>query len=422
MAERFDFIYCECWGDIVGAFEQWRAGLDGAGSPAIPYSAQFFEFGRQVGARVYGLSGCLRPASAEGGGMRAAHHPRKAYWLPSGLPWIGYHLKQLRYAALIVRLAIRFRPSAVFVDSGVTHLVLLAPLRLLGVRVIAVLHNSIWPNGFPPGRLSRRLLVHGDRLFFRHVASAVFCVSPVIRRQVAELAGSRCPPLVELRGAFDALHFQAEENVPAHAARPFRVVFAGRVERTKGVFDLLEAAGKLDAETPAKFVFDICGDGAAMDELRSRAQDRGLTECFRLHGRLERSELLAAYRRAHVVVVPTRSDFCEGFALVVAEAILLGRPVITNSVVPALEELGEAIVEVKPDDPASIAEAVARLADDAELFAAKRSACKSLRPRILDRHTSFLARLLDNRELICGGGDGSAASAVRAASSSDPRP
>jgi glycosyltransferase involved in cell wall biosynthesis len=418
MTEHFDIIYCECWGDIVGAFEQWRAGRDGATSPSVHYSSQFFEFGKQVGARVYGLSGCLRPASAEGGGMRAEHHPRKPSWLPSGLPWIGYHLKQLRYSLLIVRLAIKFRPRVVFVDSGVTHMVLLAPLRVLGINVIAVLHNSIWPNGFPPRSWRHRLLVHSDRLFYRHVASAVFCVSPVIRRQVAELAGPRCPPVIELRGAFDPAHFQADESVPEHAAKPFRVVFAGRVERTKGVFDLLEAAGMLDAETPGQFVFDICGDGAAMDELRSRTQAKGLTECFSLLGRLGRSELLAAYRRAHVVVVPTRSDFCEGFALVVAEAILLGRPVITNSVVPALEELGEAIVEVQPDEPASIAGAIARLADDAELFAAKRSACASLRPRILDRRTSFLARLLEHRDLARG----FARSGVHGMSPVDPRP
>ena len=54
----------------------------------------------------------------------------------------------------------------------------------------------------------------------------------------------------------------------------------------------------------------------------------------------------AMYDDAHVVIVPTTSDFIEGFNKVVAEAVLAGKPVITSSVCPALEYVRDAVIEV----------------------------------------------------------------------------
>jgi glycosyltransferase involved in cell wall biosynthesis len=396
MRERFDVIYCECSGDIVGAFENWASRRDDSSSPTVTYSSQFFEFTRSIGARVYALSGCPRPAIARGTDILVAHHRREV--LP--LPLVGYHLMQLRYALRLVGLALRYRPRAMYIDSGVTDWIFLAPLRLLGVRIIAVLHNSLWPNGFPPTRPGKRLLLFADRIFFRYFASAVFCVSPAISRQLTQLLDGRDLPVVEFGASFEPRHFIGDHSAPAHGTRPFRVLFAGRIERNKGVFDLLHAARQLEAELPGEFVYDICGDGSDVEALARQAAALGLDTIFRLHGRLDRDKLVARYRAAHVVVVPTRSDFCEGFAQVVAEAVLLGRPVITNVVVPALETLREAIVEFVPDDASSLATGIRLLADDGELFAAKRAACTRYREWIFDTRRGYLTQLLKYRDLL----------------------
>ena len=394
--ERFDIIYCECWGDIAGAFEFWRNHSDDSNSPVVPYASQFFEFAKQAGARTYALSGCQRPALAHEDGITVAHHPRRV----SRLPLVGYHLEQFRYALLLFVLALRYRPRTMIVDSGVTDWIFLAPLRLLGIRIVSNLHNSIWPNGFPPETMLRRLLIACDRMYFRYVADAVFCVSPIVRRQVEQLAENRPLPIVEFSSRFEDAYFVSNPDAPRHADRPFQVLFAGRVERKKGVFDLLEAARLLDSAVPGGFAYDICGDGRAYDELAQCVAKLGMSGFFRLHGRLGREQLLARYRAAHVVVVPTRSDFCEGYAQVVAEAVLLGRPVVTNLVVPALETLNEAIVESRPDDAPSLAACIRILADDPDLFAVKRSACVRLRADLFDHRRSFLAKLIEHRKLF----------------------
>lgn len=393
--ERFDAIYCECSGDIVAAFDLWSNGRDNAASPVETYSAQFFDFARRAGLRVYALSGNPRPARAQCDGFVVAHHPRANY----RLPFVGYHLGQLAQALTLARLALRHRPRAMFVDSGVTHWIFLLPLRMLGVRIVAVLHNSLWPGGFFPRTPARRMLLRTDGIFFRHAAHAAFCVSPLVERQLRRLAPGSALPIIQFRARFDPRHFPPETPAPA-AATPFRAMFAGRIEGNKGVFDLLAAARRLEAEQPGRFVHEVCGDGGDLDELKRRVDALGLSAVFRLHGRLDRESLLARYRESHVVVVPTRSDFCEGFAQVVAEAVLLGRPVVASAVVPAVEVLRDAILEFRTDDAASLAACIGQLASSPKLYEAKRSACMRLRDALLDPRCSFGAKLSEHRDLV----------------------
>ena len=61
------------------------------------------------------------------------------------------------------------------------------------------------------------------------------------------------------------------------------------------------------------------------------------------------------------IIVPTRSDFVEGIAKTAVEAILAGRPVITNAGVGALEILRPACIEAQADNPESYAAAVIAL-------------------------------------------------------------
>ncbi|MBS3936163.1 MAG: glycosyltransferase family 4 protein [Sulfuritalea sp.] len=394
-AERFDVIYCECSGDIVAAFDLWSQGQSNPSPPVQTYSSQFFAFARQARLRVYALSGNPRPARSRRDNFCVAHHAKTVF----PIPVVGYHLGQFVQALVLARLALRHRPRVMLVDSGVTDWIFLLPLRILGVRIVAVLHNSLWPNGFSPRTLLKRLWLGADRLFFRHVAHAAFCVSPLIERQLRCLAPGSALPVVQFRVLFDPRHFPPETAAPASAV-PFRVMFAGRIERNKGVFDHLAAARLLETEHPGRFVHEVCGDGGDLDELARRVDALGLSAIFRLHGQLDRESLLARYRASHVVVVPTRSDFCEGFAQVVAEAVLLCRPVVTNAVVPAAEILHEAILEFHTDDAESLAACIRRLAASAELYQAKRSACMRLRDTLLDARCSFGAQLSEHRDLF----------------------
>jgi glycosyltransferase involved in cell wall biosynthesis len=152
-------------------------------------------------------------------------------------------------------------------------------------------------------------------------------------------------------------------------------MFAGRVERYKGVFDLLDIAAILESREPGRFVFEVCGSGSALDELRKAVAERGQTRLIRLTGWLNREQMAQAYGRSHVVITPTTSSFSEGFCQVAAESILAGRPLVASRVCPAVDHLGGALVQVRPDDIEGYAEAIRLLANDSALYEEKRSAC-----------------------------------------------
>ena len=60
--------------------------------------------------------------------------------------------------------------------------------------------------------------------------------------------------------------------------------------------------------------------GGALEGLKRAIADEDLRDEVIVHGKLKRPELLAVYGRSHVVLVPTRSTFCEGMPMVAAEA------------------------------------------------------------------------------------------------------
>ena len=101
----------------------------------------------------------------------------------------------------------------------------------------------------------------------------------------------------------------------------------------------------LRSRAPAKVIFEVCGDGPALPELKSIVRDQQLGDEIIVHGRLERDALLEVYARSDAVIVPTRSNFTEGMPQVCAEAVLSGIPVITSEVANAFDVIGPATIE-----------------------------------------------------------------------------
>lgn len=97
------------------------------------------------------------------------------------------------------------------------------------------------------------------------------------------------------------------------------------------------------------------------DPLRPLAERLGIADDVVLHNWLSDEELDEAYRRALVVLLPTRF---EGFGLPVLEAMTRGTPVICSDL-PVLHEVaGSAAIYVDPDDPAALATELTRLLGD----------------------------------------------------------
>jgi glycogen synthase len=141
------------------------------------------------------------------------------------------------------------------------------------------------------------------------------------------------------------------------------------------------------------FRIDFCGEGSDLESLRMAVSDRHLDDrCF-VHGVCNADRVRTFYGDSHIVVVPTRSDFEEGYNKVCAEAVMAGRPVVTSAACPALDDVRQAALEVRVDDIASYVDAIVQLATDELLYRAKAAATRAVSELYFDSQSSYAVRL-----------------------------
>lgn len=146
------------------------------------------------------------------------------------------------------------------------------------------------------------------------------------------------------------------------------LVCVGRLAPTKG-FDLaVRALGELRRRglTP-RLVF--VGDGPERARLEALAAAGGVTAQIEFRGWMAQTELLPLYRRAWLLVAPSRvlaNGHRDGIPNVIVEALAMGLPCVGTRAA-GLEEAvtpGETGELVAPEDPVALADALALLLAD----------------------------------------------------------
>ncbi len=103
-------------------------------------------------------------------------------------------------------------------------------------------------------------------------------------------------------------------------------LFAGRLVPEKGIFDLLEAYGKLGAKLREEIGLVFVGEGGSGPELMRRSRTI-IPGAVQFAGFVQREELARFYGLAETFIFPSHSD---PWGLVVNEAMACGLPVIAS--------------------------------------------------------------------------------------------
>jgi glycosyltransferase involved in cell wall biosynthesis len=248
------------------------------------------------------------------------------------------------------------RPAAILHVHGASRasfwrkLPFMAIARAAGWRVVFHLHGGGFKRFYqkgcgPVGRRLVRWVLDG--------ADAIVVVSERWGRWVREVTPNRSIVCIPNPVAFNA------------GANPVRggalVVFCGRVEEGKGVYELLEATAAV-ARTIPEVRLEVAGDGET-ERLARRASELGIRAHVHLPGWIDakrRDELLA---RATVFVLPSHA---EGLPLAVLEAMSAGCAVVASSVggIPDVITDGVDGILVPARDPKALAAALRRVLTD----------------------------------------------------------
>lgn len=369
-------------GDVAGTFRHWQTGRDDPNELAHTYSGQFFAACRDRGLAALVVASHPRPDRTTDDQIVVVHRPDPS----RGARGVWYHARQAWHVTRLTVAALRYRAD-VAVVMDVTHWYLLTVLAVCGVRVVPSLHCTLWPKYRRPSGLQGRLQRLNGWFFARH-ATATLCVSDDVAAQVRDATGGRAANLLVFRPTYRK---GAVAATPPALAGPRRVVYAGRVVRNKGVYGLVSISERFRALGRDDIQFDVCGDGPDASGMLRQTERAGVRNRFRFHGRLRGNALARVYGDSYALIVPTTTDFCEGFNKVVAEGVLAGRPVVTSDVCPAAGQLAGGVVTVPPDDVAAYADALLRLADDPRYYDQQCKACERAGETLLDPAYSWQA-------------------------------
>ena len=194
--------------------------------------------------------------------------------------------------------------------------------------------------------------------------------SQTTKRVVNSLIDGSKPDIVAYPPTDRFGHPMSENEVVARAKKvgPLRILFLGNVIHRKGLHMLLEAI----SFQPSAFKLDVVGGLTAEPGYARAMQEKvsahSLQPTVHFHGPLDNEELIAKYKSAHVLVVPSSY---EGFGIVYLEGMAFGLPAIGTTAGAASEIIsdGENGFLVPPGDADTFAGRLARLANDRQLLA-----------------------------------------------------
>lgn len=293
------------------------------------------------------------PAEEERDGLRV-QHPRFFF-----IPKFGQPLSPALYAASLWPQVRQFRGRVDVVlgcwayPDGLAAVML---AKLLGVAAAVKVHGSDL-NVLPKDRKLRALMSWGLPKVNRLIA-----VSRPLGERAVEL-GVPQDRVEVVRNGIDRDIFKLKDRGEARRelgldADKRWIVYVGRIDRAKGVLDLIEAFRAIAPAHP-DLRLAIVGDGPEMDQCRQGAA--GLDGRVSLPGSRDMPAVANWIAACDVLTLPSWN---EGTPNVLLEAFACGRRVVSTSVggipdVVTSPMLGELVA---PRDVAALGEALARVA------------------------------------------------------------
>ncbi|MEE2679611.1 MAG: glycosyltransferase family 4 protein [Myxococcota bacterium] len=241
-------------------------------------------------------------------------------------------------------------------------------LRRLGLPAVTTIHH--------PLTVDRRASFVRDESFRDAIGSMTFYpigMQAFVARRLARVLTSSRASATEisrdfgvrperLRMVANGVDTEFYRPDPSVQRNPNEILCIGRAsDPNKGLPTLIEALAQLPDHVRLTLVDDDHPDNVA----RTRARALGCADRVDLVGRVSNQELVAHYRRAALVVVPSRY---EGFGLPAAEAMACATPVVATraGALPEVVETGGGGILVERDQPEALAKGIAHLLDQPE--------------------------------------------------------
>ncbi len=161
------------------------------------------------------------------------------------------------------------------------------------------------------------------------------------------------------------------------------IMFLGRIERAKGIFELVSAMPLVLPQVETDLVF--IGDGPDTEELRQAARDAGVAGHVHFLGPVKNKDVPDLLRSASVLAAPSRTTrrWAEQVGMSAIQAMACGVPVVSthSGSIPEFIEDGVTGLLVSEGDRTALARALTRLLtnEDERLQFSRRATAEAAR-------------------------------------------
>ena len=193
-------------------------------------------------------------------------------------------------------------------------------------------------------------------------------------KQALIMEGSDPSKITVIPHFIDTKRFNAKKNrADQRDRRDLTVLFCGRLEWEKGVFDILEAAKNLITDTDLsqyRLTYRFVGDGSQRGAMKDQEREYGFTS-FVQHTTVSYDDMPVQYQGADIFIAPSKPTptWEEQYCTALLEAQASGLPIVTTRTGGIPENVGEATVVVEPGDIEAMTRALKRFILDPKLRA-----------------------------------------------------
>ncbi len=233
------------------------------------------------------------------------------------------------YATLkIFLLLIRFKPDRIV--CGVTGSAFWSSYSVAWIYSIPFVHSEHNQLIVPEGSLLRRLRASINFWLIRK-ATAVICHGPYLKDELKKIGVPESRIFSFDVGFEDMLkegiRSQGDLLLPDELNNSEIILYMGRIEADKGIFDLLKASSdSLVKNEQLRLVY--AGDGSQRHRLEKEITARQLEKKVLTLGRMPHDKLVDLLKKTKVLVTPTQRHFPEGRCMSAMEGLVMGLPVI----------------------------------------------------------------------------------------------
>lgn len=232
------------------------------------------------------------------------------------------------------------KPFDVVISQSSAGLGIISRKNEIGIRVIGISHGTIGgemktlinsAKGVGDILKSTKSLVFGTTNYFGrqrqyiHGCNKIVAVSSAVKESIINETFAPDEKITVIHNGIDGSKILQKDWNEVNSGEPFKVLYTGRIEESKGLSELLSACREIDG-----IFVNIVGDGPYLDELKLQSRHYKMSQKMLFYGKLPYDKVSEMYSCNDVFVLPTKR--VEGFPMTLVEACFAGLPIIATDI------------------------------------------------------------------------------------------